>query len=392
MFNVEDTSEHKAASLEGLSPELQIQIMRQCDSFSDLHSLLRASPHLYQVFRHQKELILSHQVYKPFHPDIIDDAWILAKAAQIPQPPQKHRAWEFLNTPRHENALVKNQMPARMILPLSKLAATIQWFIQDYKTHSISYLAHFVTPLDLQQDEELLYSDLSEVEFGRIQRAFCRFETFRFLFMDSKNEEKRVACSAYAYQYLEVYCPDEVEEIACIRDYMIRRLWGVFDSLEIDAFNEPLDGPIRQIGHAFDGHYDWFTSPMKPLHLSFIEYMLSLGLPFLREVLQSDGLKRAELVISNSISRKHYITEALSNRQFDDDRHGVLLDFDGGLYDEKEGEFWGDSLDVVSQGLLWANRNRFPKDRARPQLKGLRDWGYIFWDKWRLEASGVLDK
>ncbi|KAL8678447.1 MAG: hypothetical protein Q9224_007115, partial [Gallowayella concinna] len=57
-----------------------------------------------------------------------------------------------------------------------------------------------------------------------------------------------------------------------------------------------------------------------------------------------------------------------------------------------EDTFKKDDIAGLTQGLLWANENKVPKDYARGRLKGLRDWGYVFWDSWRLKASGVLDK
>ncbi|KAL9582738.1 MAG: hypothetical protein Q9212_003121 [Teloschistes hypoglaucus] len=361
-----------AASLETLPPELQAHILRQCNSLSTLYSLLRASPRLYRVCLDQKDLILSHVVYKPFHPGVTHSAWILAKASQIPQPHSDHRVWEFLKTPKYENAL---------------------WFVNDYKRHSISFLAHFVPQLDRQQDERILYSDLSDVKLARIQRALFRFETFHYLFMEPE-DDKIPTCRSYAaYKYLDLYESDELEVIACIRDYIVRRLWNVFESIENDTFTESLRGPLRQLGRDFDDRFDWFTGAMKSNHLKLMEHMMTRGLPFLQQVFQSEGLERAKLVISNSVRRMNYISAALQGSKFrDGDSSYVPSEFDEGSYEEGEHDFIEDALDCYSQGFLWANRNRYPIDQARPALKGLGDWGYVFWDKWRLEASGVLDK
>lgn len=382
-----------ATSLEMLPPELQAHILRQCNSLLTLYSLLRASPRLYQVFLDQKDLILSHVVYNPFHPGVTNSAWILAKASQIPQPHDDIRVWEFLRTLRHETAVVKHRMPVRMIIPLSRFAATVQWFVNDYKRHSISFLAHFVPQLDLQQDERILYSDLSDIELARIQCALFRFETFHYLFMEPV-DAKIPTCRSYAaFKYLDLYESDELEEIACIRDYIIRRLWGVFESIENDTFTESLRGPLRQLGRDFDDRFDWFALAMKSNFLLFMEHIMTRGLSFVQKVLQSEGLERARLVISHSVPRRNYISAALQGENFRDGNSWyVPSEFDEGSYEEGDYVFIEDSLDWYSQGFLWANRNRYPLDQARPALKGLRDWGYVFWEKWRLEASGVLDK
>ncbi|KAI4193089.1 MAG: hypothetical protein LQ350_008469, partial [Teloschistes chrysophthalmus] len=340
--------------------------------------------------------------YKQFHPALFEGIWTLAAASQIPQPPDQRDVRDFLSPRKYgtdEHVLAQwlrdwdrrhLHMPVPMIVALRRFATSLQWFIQDYKHHSISFLATFITQSNHLKDAEVLYSDLSEVELGRIQRAFYRFETFRYLFSGPDDRGHAFTCSFLAFDYLDRFPPDEVEEIACVRDYMSRRLWGVFESIEVDALKEPPDGPIRQLGESFR-RFGWFSPAEKSNSLYYMEYMMSLGLPFLQEVFESDGIQRAALVISKSGHRRHYLTEALRGRGWSPYNY-VPTDFDNGLYDEDEGEFVGDELDALTKGLLWANRNKVPKDYARPALKGLRDWGYVFRDEWRLKASGVLEK
>lgn len=180
-----------------------------------------------------------------------------------------------------------------MIIPLSRFAATIQWFVNDYKRHSISFLAHFVPQLDLRQDERTLYSDLSDVELARIQRALLKFETFHYLLMEPVDDKNPTSRSYAAFYYLDLYESDELEEIACIRDYVVRRLWGVFESIENDTFTESLRGPLRQLGRDFDDRFDWFAHAMKSKYLMFMEHIMTQGLHSLQKVLQSEGLERA---------------------------------------------------------------------------------------------------
>ncbi|KAL1966046.1 hypothetical protein VTN77DRAFT_4794 [Rasamsonia byssochlamydoides] len=49
-------------------------------------------------------------------------------------------------------------------------------------------------------------------------------------------------------------------------------------------------------------------------------------------------------------------------------------------------------LIVRMKGWLWVSRYRPRLYYAEQWKKGLRDWGYVFWDRPRLEAWGVLDK
>lgn len=51
-----------------------------------------------------------------------------------------------------------------------------------------------------------------------------------------------------------------------------------------------------------------------------------------------------------------------------------------------------DDPDYPNEGWLWTSHYRPPWSYAEDCKKGLRDWGYVFWDRPRLEAWGVLDK
>ncbi|KAL8738325.1 MAG: hypothetical protein Q9181_000868 [Wetmoreana brouardii] len=204
------------------------------------------------------------------------------------------------------------QIPLSMIISLCKLIPSIGWFVQDYRRKSIEFLANFVTQLELKQDSWDLYSDLSAIEAGRIQRAFCRLETFRYLFAATEGAVIHSDYVGQARRFLNFYAPDEVEEIACIIDYLIRRLWDTFESVEDDAFQENSPSrPIRELDQQRSPH-GWFSPAAKARHLLFMEYLVSQGLPFLRKVFESDGVRRAELVIPNSRVPEGYISDVLT--------------------------------------------------------------------------------
>ena len=233
------------------------------------------------------------------------------------------------------------------------------------------------------------HSNLSTVEHGRIQRVLVRFENFRYLFADEKNVPvDHVVVSQYQHRFMRQLAPDEAEEVACIRDYIVRRLWEAFEDIEDDTLQESgSDGQLRRLAQTCQP-LDWFSRRAKVRYEGYIEFLMSCGLPFLRRVFEAKGLDRAELVILKSYQRIYYISTACQSRRSYKPSHS---DFDNGSYNG-EGEYGREGLDALSQGLLWANRERVPTEWGRPQLKGLRDWGYVFWTRDRLEASGILDK
>ena len=377
-------------TLETLTPEIQALVMRNIDTVRSLKSLLHASPRLFQVFRTRREYLLTQVAFNQFHPDVIEDVWTLTKALQIPRSAPLADIHDFVNDlSLVDNNYEQHSMPPSTIIPLCKVGTTIAWFIEDYKRSSLELLTDLGKYMDLQQDTETLESDLSIVEKGRLQRAFCRFETCCRLYTVAEGEDATYQHFCQARRYLRTLLADDVEEIACIRDYLVRRLWGVFEAMEDRAVQEDPGSTIRKLGNVCQPH-DWFSRMGKLGHRDYMEYILSQGLGFLREVLESDGLKRAEIVISHSTRRTNCISKALSD-EGDKSSYEISVDYDAGSYDG-EGDYIGDGLDNLSQGLVWANDHKVPSDWGRWPLKGLRDWGYMFWGGRRLQASGVLDQ
>ncbi|KAL8787531.1 MAG: hypothetical protein Q9213_002189 [Squamulea squamosa] len=212
-------------SLETLTPEIQAQILRNIDSVPAFFSLLRASPRLYQVFRDRKEYLLTQLAFNQFHPEIVEDVWTMAKALQIPQPATKSHIHDIIS----DFMLVdedhqQHSIPTSTTAPLCKIGMTIAWFVEDYRRSSLQLLADLGTHMDIQQDTSVLQSDLSVTEKGRIQRALCRFVTFCCLFATPEGDGDERAHYRQNRRYLLLYTPDDVEEIACIRDYLFRRL------------------------------------------------------------------------------------------------------------------------------------------------------------------------
>lgn len=378
-------------TLETLTPEVQALIMRNIGSVSAFISLLRASPRFYQVFRHRREYLLTHLAFNQFHPGIIDDVWTLAKASQIPQPVPPADSGAFIS----DLALLdeghqQHSITTSIMAPLCKIGPTIAWFVEDYRHSSLRILTDLGTHMEIKQNHDKLHAEYGLTEIGRVQRAFCRFQTFCHLFFVPEPEGREVDLDYYiqARRYLLEYLADEIEEIACIRDYLARRLWGVFEAIEERALQGDPDSAIRKLGKACQP-VDWFSSSAKVEHPEYIEYIMSKGLPFIREVLESDGLIGAELVMKHSFHRDLFISHALSD-EANKNSTEISLDYSAGKYDG-EGDYVGDDLDAMSLGWLWANYGRIPSDWGRWPLKGLRDWGYMFWDSRRFIASGVLD-
>ncbi|KAI4171597.1 MAG: hypothetical protein LQ348_006915 [Seirophora lacunosa] len=273
--------------------------------------------------------------------------------------------------------------PLATSIALCSLGATVSWFVDDFWADCLENIKRLGRLAGLRQDHAVLDSPLSAIELGRIQRALCRFATLACLLKALEDSDRR-SYWKLGHRFLTPFREDEVEEIRCIRDYLMRRLWGVFETIEDDAMQFDESSPLWRMARAVPGC--WFSASLKRSHPIYMDHMTNLGLPFLREVLESRGLKRADLVMRITHSRAGGITSILhsSDRSFADP-------FDDGEY-YGTADFEGDSLVDISSGWLYANRRKLAEEHNRTSRKGFRDWAYVMLDRERLAATGVLEK
>ena len=151
--------------------------------------------------------------------------------------------------------------------------------------------------------EDIMFRpQLSALEVGRLQRAFCRFEIYRHLFPmcphpvhdDWECDEGPPNSAEQASLYLKNYPDYEISEIFCIRDYLTRRLIGIWNRLEDDSVDalppralyfpyEAEDGGGIDV-ESLEWHHElfFFTDQAKFNIPAQLEYLISCGLPYNR--------------------------------------------------------------------------------------------------------------
>lgn len=373
--------------LELLEPEVQSLIMCHISCVTTLHSLIRASPRYYQVFRSQREYHLTILAMR--HSEAPVNLWDTIKASNVLKPPSQHDIETFTNSFMNDDGWKAPILSPEISIPMIKLNSTVDWFIHDYARDSLSNLTRLGELMDLHQDRELVHSDLSHTEKARITRAFCRFETFRHLFSSFLEErewylEELRPCA----DFLDKYNPDEIEEIACVRDYLSRRLWFAFDQVEDNLVHGELSSALQKAAQApedDENHPNWFGQRGKHSHESYMEFMMCLGLTFLRDVFTADAERRAELVLGNSKEAIGVLDNTFN-----------LVGSDGPLDPrppdpERLLPSYHDALDEESIGWHWVLHHRGYSTPGSRLTKGLRDWGFVFWGKERMVASQIFE-
>ena len=405
------------SALELLAPELQLRILLNADTPEDLHALIQAAPRLFHVFLLNKDTILAAVARRQFHPAVISDALFFAKIAQLEQPLTRETVLKLCRTypsDLHDETI----LPIPLSVTLCKLARIIKFFIEDYAKNTIPLMEGLGKSLavdvltEYEPENPVSYSELSDSETGRLQRAFCRFEIYRYLFARCSSEFDHnvrncpdmpsLSPEEQASQFL-LKLPDfQVAELNCVRDYLYRRLRGIFSRLEDEAVNslppETLD--FGEEGDVESAEWEsgvWFFCKSGKAHQNkHLQHLLSLGLPYIHRIFQSTGEKQCGLFIRHmrigviNHLESDFITEALEASGFNP------VGKDVPLLPETDPPFVFETNADVELDIPDAWQWAFP--RAPPTMfsdfldKGLRDWGFVFWDLGRLRKSGILEQ
>lgn len=428
-------------TLEDLEPELQRDIMLEATTPSQVFNLIKASPRLYHVFALNKQFILSTVARRQFHPAVLSEALTFAKIPQSRQSRQQRSRMSAMQStmqytmqiamlfceinPSKIHDWQTTISPISESVALCKLAGNLKFFIEDYTRNTLPIMRllgespcpaddpSFSLEAEYWPETPVLYSELSKTEIGRLQRAFCRFEIYRELFARCSTEldhdvevcpsEAAVSAAEQASLYLGKLPDYQIAEIHCIRDYLIRRLCGICTQLEDEAV-ETLSPETLTFDEDGDAETDqWssglflFTEDGKSAQGDHFEHLISLGLPYIRRIFESTGDERRALFIRDTghclirhLGADDFLTQALEclgrNPAWVDSRSSAKTELPSLLEPRPEIE-----LDITPS-WRWANTLGPPIKLSDGRFKGLRDWGYVFWDYDRLQTSGILER
>jgi hypothetical protein len=128
----------------------------------------------------------------------------------------------------------------------------------------------------------------------------------------------------------------------------------------------------------------FFWTVQKDSHRFVVEHLANSGMLFLRHLFKtSDEKSRRELVAQDYGTYLYPLAEALSTstnpfkQKLDCEDNRVLA-------------FEGDVPDKRNLGWLWAHQYRPTPEYALPGYGDFRSWGYVFWDRARLEYLNVV--
>jgi hypothetical protein len=399
--------------LEGLAVELVRMIILAVDSDQDLYSLIQASRSFWQVFLTMKGKALQSLLVRNIGAGVFPDALGAATAATFGDRPHEHdripdlvKELELLRRVDYSDSA--KILPRHVLISLFKMQRCVGHFVKEFADDKIAALHRYAS---FGQDSfsdpataALEPSPLSGIEVARVQRAFYRFEIYRLLFSSKptiKNSDSRpvsrepTVCPAAVQNryYLSKLPMWQTEELACVRQYLVSRLIGVFFQLEDDFVHSVLSP--TSYGSPFKRNIDFtredffFSRKNKEGgHSHGIEKLLSLGLPFLKKVFEATGQDQANLVIHNVKPSHDFLGKAL---RFANSRARMVEDAQAARSSNGSNlMFEGDFLNKPNEAWVWSEAYRLSTTFAY-RCCDIRDWGYVFWDHERLEAAKAME-
>lgn len=223
------------ASLDGLPVELKVSILQQASDKETLHALTQSSSLFYNAYLEQRPRILSAFLSRDIEKDVMPDALAVYDAFKISfrlvkdssKLERKEQVEAFLKEYKVRRALPAPVLDAEVGLDKLVSLARVHRVIRRISCDFVELaLAQVPSNTRIQRDEE---RKLSSNEERRIHRSLYRFELFCTLFAEplTVQTESEVRNSVdpmdHVLMFLSIYKTWEVEEMACIRDYIITR-------------------------------------------------------------------------------------------------------------------------------------------------------------------------
>ncbi|KAF6236490.1 hypothetical protein HO173_005271 [Letharia columbiana] len=213
------------ACLESLAVELQFEILQRLADLPSLSAIVHASPSYHRAYVARRQSILAKVVSRDIFSDSLFEAHALAIALRTNNKDGseiRRFLKDYKSTRREAVSVSIERFPLPQITILSQVQHAVRFAMKDFCQATLS--KH---PLSSEREGDI--TPLSTHEARRISRAFYRFEIFCTVFSQPGFKVKRkLDCMDMCHLFLNQFPPWEVEEIACIRDYITGRYAQLF--------------------------------------------------------------------------------------------------------------------------------------------------------------------
>lgn len=404
---------NKSTYLEVLPTELQLQILKRIPNVQVLRNLLHASPQYFRVYRTSRKTVLSHVAWSQITPAILPIALNALERRDHRKFRSNHtRLFEFQRSIREPH-----DVPFEIWEKLLQFHEIVESLISGFISSRLVALENSLYPetqstLPSQKCPDT-HLTLSQVEYTRLARAFYHLDLYGNLFhdLDTSRLQFRRIISAHTKRgthFLESLQDWELEELLCVRSYMMERLKDFLNKLDDDfmeAFQKEmpliswqLQEPPGSWGDAMpsllcDQGYEWLQDP-------WIESCLTRGIEKLSTMFSTDKdtIQAKFRILGERDNLGKYMTSAIREMSSCTERELAAK-----MKKLPEIGYY-DNIEQPNEAWFWAMkfsghpRICIPRDFRKRwvteayDIHPLECWGYVIWDHDRLDRLGILSK
>lgn len=358
----------------GLSTEIWLIVFRAISDIPSLRAFAHTNSVLHQIFINNVSSISFAVLANEISAIILPEA-IAAWSSSHIKPWNKLRVQNFLQQ-YHANR--EGQLNQSWTLSnaseVSKLHHRCRFFASEFCASVLS-----TNPVSGSSTSAFPPSFL---EVGRIERTFHRFELYCNLFRKQSRSQKDARRFSETEQqdiYFKHYAAWENEQLACVHDYLFRRLSSSFNDLALH-----------------DVEWGEYMISITPDHCApenfWKEFVLSLGLVFLQDLVAAQTYeRRRQLLGPNLTPDDQFLHEGLlAQVEYDERLLGELSA--ANQFEVVNKPFFQDDDAGPEEAWKWAYGNReISMLYYDPEFYDLRAWGFCLWDHARLTSWGAFN-
>ena len=228
------------SAIESLPTELQIAILEAVTEVRSLDALLRASPGCWRAFQGPRIKILKALLQYELRPSLLLEARAVAEAKKVPRDGERDVSVRHFMTGYKElkaSLRLASSGSASGEAPLSGVEiadedvvemANRELLIQSLMVDFCKDALRPVSAIKRSAPIPRAHLEISEMEKHRIQRAMYRFEIFVALFADKDFGKPYRGQGVGEQEMADLYFGGEgmkaweAEELACVRDWIVR--------------------------------------------------------------------------------------------------------------------------------------------------------------------------
>ena len=181
-----------------------------------LKAVVLSHPCFYRAFTAAKDLVPLQVLLNQVPSDLLPDALAVLKSSRL-KPWSRERVQEFLAHYYEGQSTLLHTWTISDAVPVSALYDDIAFFMADFAAMTLA--THPIT--GLPEDSP---SVITSQERSRLGRTFYRFELYCNLFRKYRLSDNRFRPEEQRDIFFDCYSPWENEQLACVHDYLYRRM------------------------------------------------------------------------------------------------------------------------------------------------------------------------